>query len=260
VTTSAEIRSTLRDDALRYRLFADAGTEGIIVHDGGTICDANENMAAMTGYAVSELIGMDGADLVMPADREGMIDHIRSGPELPYEVTVIRKDGSAFPAVMRSRVIQLGGAVFHAVAVLDIGERAQAEEMRRQSQAIMEMSVPVIQIWQGIVLLPLIGVIDTVRAQQMIERLLEAIVESEARVAILDVTGVPVIDTSVARHLLKTVDAAKMLGAEVIITGFSPEAAQTLTQLGVGFGTLKTRGLLRAGMAEAFRIVGQHLC
>ncbi len=133
------------------------------------------------------------------------------------------------------------------------------EQASEQARALMEISTPVISVWEDIVLMPLIGVIDTNRAQQVIEKLLETVVESEAQVAILDVTGVPVIDTSVARNLLKTVEAAKMLGAEVIVTGFSAEAAQTLAQLGVDFASLRTRGSLRAGFGEAIGIIGQQI-
>jgi rsbT co-antagonist protein RsbR len=143
---------------------------------------------------------------------------------------------------------------------------AELAEMREiegraaeQARALMEISTPVISVWDDIVLMPLIGVIDTSRAQQVIEKPLETVVESEAQVAILDVTGVPVIDTSVARNLLKTVEAAKMLGAEVIVTGFSADAAQTLAQLGVDFASLRTRGSLRAGFGEAIGIIGQQI-
>jgi len=94
---------------------------------------------------------------------------------------------------------------------------------------------------------------------QMTERLLETIVGSEARVAILDVTGIAEIDTSVARNLLKAVDAAKMLGAQIVVTGFSPDAAQTLAQLGVDLRELNTRGSLKAGISDAFQMVNQEV-
>jgi len=133
------------------------------------------------------------------------------------------------------------------------------EQIRQQADAIMELSTPVIRLWKGIVLMPLIGVIDTARAAQMTDRLLESISHLEGQVAILDVTGVPVIDTSVARHLLGAVNAAKILGSEVVITGFSPITAQTLVQLGVDFSALRTRGSLQAGITEALSLVGKRV-
>lgn len=123
-----------------------------------------------------------------------------------------------------------------------------------QSRSLLELSTPVIKLWDEIILLPLVGVLDTARAKQTTEQLLYAIVKHEALVIILDVTGVPIIDTSVARHLIKTISAARMLGAETVVTGISPEAAQTLVQLGIDLSGFRTRGLLQSGVKEAFSL------
>jgi anti-anti-sigma regulatory factor len=133
------------------------------------------------------------------------------------------------------------------------------EDIKAQTETIQQLTTPLVTLAEGIVMMPLIGVLDTQRSAMMSERLLTAITEQGATIGILDVTGVPTIDTSVARHLMSAVDAAAVLGAEVIITGFSPEAAQTLAQLGVDIDRLRTRGSLQAGLGDAFARTGRHI-
>jgi rsbT co-antagonist protein RsbR len=123
----------------------------------------------------------------------------------------------------------------------------------------MELSTPVLRLWHQILLLPLVGVIDTGRARQITDHLLEAIAKYEARVTVIDLTGVPIIDTSVAQHIMKTIDAARLLGSRVVLTGISPEGAQTLTKLGIRFGDVISRASLRAGIAEALLITGKRI-
>ena len=123
----------------------------------------------------------------------------------------------------------------------------------RQQQELMELSTPVVKLWEGILALPLIGTLDSARTQVVMESLLNQIVESEATIAIIDITGVPTVDTLVAQHLLKTVAAARLMGADCIISGIRPQIAQTIVQLGVELGEVTTK----ASMAAAFRLALQ---
>ncbi|HEX4856775.1 MAG TPA: STAS domain-containing protein [Limnobacter sp.] len=129
----------------------------------------------------------------------------------------------------------------------------------QQSLSLQELSSPVIRLWDQMLLLPLVGVVDTFRARQVTERLLEAITRYEATVTIIDVTGVPVFDTGVARHIMKAIDAAQLLGSRIVMTGISPEGAQTLTRLGITFSGVISRASLRAGVAEAFTMTGRKV-
>ncbi len=128
-----------------------------------------------------------------------------------------------------------------------------------QSQSLLELSTPVVRLWDQIILLPLIGIIDTIRARQLTESMLESITRYEAVVTILDVTGVPVFDTAIARHLIKAIDAAQLLGTRVIMTGISIEGAQTLTSLNISFSNVISRATLRSGIAEALHLVDRRI-
>lgn len=131
--------------------------------------------------------------------------------------------------------------------------------IRNQAQSLLDMSTPVITLWDSILLLPLVGIVDSVRAVQIAERLLETIGRTEAEITLIDVTGVPIMDTSVARHLLRTVAAAEMLGSRVILTGISPTTAQTMVKLGIDMSSVPTRGSLRAGVALALSMTGRQV-
>jgi rsbT co-antagonist protein RsbR len=115
----------------------------------------------------------------------------------------------------------------------------------------------VVQLWDGILALPLIGTLDSERTQIVMESLLEAIVEREATIAILDITGVPTVDTLVAQHLMKTVAAARLMGAECIISGIRPQIAQTIVHLGVDLGSVITKATLASALQVALRKTGQ---
>jgi rsbT co-antagonist protein RsbR len=127
-------------------------------------------------------------------------------------------------------------------------QRMQLEEQRR---TISELRTPVLQVWDGVLALPIVGSVDTARAQEMTEALLDRIVATGAEVVLLDVTGVPIIDTAVARHLLETVSAARLLGAEVMIVGLSTRTAISLVHLGVELTGVTTRASLAKGLELA---------
>jgi rsbT co-antagonist protein RsbR len=120
----------------------------------------------------------------------------------------------------------------------------------RQQEEILELSTPVVTLWEGIVALPLIGTLDSVRTQVVMESLLQAIVQTNSRFAIIDITGVPTVDTLVAQHLLKTITAARLMGAECILSGIRPQIAQTIVHLGINLEDVITK----ARLADAFRL------
>jgi rsbT co-antagonist protein RsbR len=131
--------------------------------------------------------------------------------------------------------------------------RSALEEQRR---TISELQTPVIQVWDGILALPIIGSLDTARAQDMTEALLEKIIETASQIVIMDITGVPVVDTAVAKHLLETVSAARLLGAEVLIVGLTSRIAMTLVHLGIDLGGVVTRTTMARGLQFAFARLG----
>lgn len=132
----------------------------------------------------------------------------------------------------------------------EIFQRSREEVIRLQQQEMLELSTPVIKLWEGILALPLIGTLDSARTQIVMETLLQKIVETGSSVAIIDITGVPTVDTLVAQHLIKTVTAARLMGADCIISGIRPQIAQTIVHLGVGLGDVTTK----ASLADAFLI------
>jgi rsbT co-antagonist protein RsbR len=143
------------------------------------------------------------------------------------------------------------------VGVSFVEERERV--IREQQEAIRELSTPVLQVREGLLILPIIGMLDSPRARQLTEQLLGAIQANRARVIVLDITGVAAIDLAVANHLVQTVEAARLMGASTIITGLSSKIAQTLVDLGVDLAMMKTVGDLQGGLEEAERLLGRRL-
>ena len=144
--------------------------------------------------------------------------------------------------------------VANTVAVGFVQERERV--IRQQQEAIRELSTPVLQVRERLLILPIIGVIDPQRARQLTEQLLRAIRTNRAKVVVIDITGVAAMDVTVANHLVQTVEASRLLGATVIVTGLSPEIAQTLVTIGVDLGKMNTVGDLQGGIEQAERLLG----
>ena len=132
--------------------------------------------------------------------------------------------------------------------------QSREEIISRQQEEMLELSTPVVKLWEGVLALPMIGTLDSARTQIVMESLLQRIVETGAEVAIIDITGVPTVDTLVAQHLLKTVTAARLMGADCIISGIRPQIAQTIVHLGVELGDVVTK----ASLADAFAVALQR--
>jgi rsbT co-antagonist protein RsbR len=161
-------------------------------------------------------------------------------------------------------IAKFAGESWRVTALLDklglytteVYQKSRESVIARQQEEMMELSTPVVELWNNIVALPLIGTLDSARTQVVMESLLEKIVENEAMIAIIDITGVPTVDTLVAQHLLKTVAAARLMGADCIISGMRPQIAQTIVHLGVNLSDVLTKATLADAFAVALQRTG----
>jgi rsbT co-antagonist protein RsbR len=135
-------------------------------------------------------------------------------------------------------------------------QRSREQIIRRQQQELLELSTPVVKLWDGVLALPMIGTLDSARTQIVMESLLQRIVETGSEIAIIDITGVPTVDTLVAQHLLKTVTAIRLMGADCIISGIRPQIAQTIVHLGVDLQGVTTKANLADALSLALRRSG----
>ena len=138
-------------------------------------------------------------------------------------------------------------------------QKSREEMISRQQQELLELSTPVVRLWDNVLALPLIGTLDSSRTQVVMENLLQAIVETRSDIAIIDITGVPTVDTLVAQHLLKTVAAARLMGADCIISGIRPQIAQTIIHLGVDLSEVSTKATLADAFSLALRRTGYEV-
>jgi len=245
----------------------------IMLDPEGNVASWNEGAQKFKGYRAEEIVGKNFSIFYTPED----IARGKPAQELKIaadqgrfedEGWRVRKDGSKFWANVTITALRDpdGSLRGFGKVTRDLTERKLVEEalkqkagneaISRRAQEILDISTPVVQVWEGVVLAPLIGSLDSQRTQQLMEKLLEAIVETRSSVALVDITGVPAVDTATGRHLVETMSAVRLLGANVILTGLRPAIAQTLVHLGVDLAGVTTRASLSSGFRTAMEILG----
>ena len=228
----------------------------------GTILSWNQGAERIYGYAVAEMVGRPVSVLVPPNKPDevpAILEKVRRGERVShFETTRVRKDGEVIDLSLNVSPIRdaSGQIVGASTTARDITEQKKMREaLAQRAKEILDVSTPVLQVWEGVVVAPFIGTLDTQRAQQFMERLLDKIVETNSAVALLDVTGVPAIDTRTAQHLIETITSVRLLGAQAILTGVRPAIAQTLAHLGINLADVVTRSSLAAGLRVALDIL-----
>ncbi len=236
----------------------------ILLDPKGLVSTWSPTAERIKGYRADEIVGKHFSVFYTREDAaSGRLDKeletaAREG-RFEDEGWRVRKDGSKFWAnvvitALRDSQGKLRG---FGNVTRDMSDRKAVEErIKRQTIEMMEMAtVPVVQVWDGIIMVPLIGMLDSARTQQLMEKLLQRIAETNSPVALLDITGVPAVDTQTAQHLIETIKAVRYIGAEVVLTGVRPTIAQTLVHLGIDLSSAITRSSLRAGLQVAFDMI-----
>ena len=228
----------------------------------GTILSWNRGAERIYGYSAAEMVGRPVSVLVPPNKPDevpAILEKVKRGERVShFETTRVRKDGEVIDLSLNvSPIRDASGQIIGAsTTARDITEQKKMREaLAERAKEILDVSTPVLQVWEGVVVAPFIGTLDTQRAQQFMERLLDKIVQTNSAVALLDVTGVPAIDTRTAQHLIETITSVRLLGAQAILTGVRPAIAQTLAHLGINLADVVTRSSLAAGLRVALDIL-----
>jgi len=263
-----DITAQKRAESLFRGLLESSPDAMIIVTTDGRIRLANRQAEEMFGYPAEELAGREVEMLIPDRFRRLHPDHRAGYVAMPrvrvmgsgLELWGLRRDGSEFPVEISLSPLETADQGQLVVAAIrDVTERRETERrLAHQRDEILELSTPVIQVWDKVLALPIIGTLDSVRAARLTESLLSQLGEHQAEVVILDISGVPAIDTEVAQHLLRTVQAAGLMGAASILCGVRPETAQAMVHLGIDIGQLRSRTTLRDALKLAMQMLRGH--
>lgn len=246
----------------------------------GRFRDLNPACTEITGYQREDLLDVPLVDLVHPDDRPGLVEAMRGvaqgTPVSHYETRFRCKNGdvkwlawtmSYDAGDELSYCIARDVTIYHSAMeerdrAIEDAQRIQGELERRQErqeEALTAMATPIIEIWDDVVTLPIVGVIDSTRATEMKEALLQTVQRLGARIAIVDMTGVEVVDTSTADHIVRLMQGVRLLGAQGIITGIRPQVAQIMVNMGVEIAGVMTLRSLREGLRHSLRVLGYRV-
>jgi rsbT co-antagonist protein RsbR len=261
-----------------FQALAENASYGLLMATlDGEVTYANRTNHEMFAYDYTdgdrEMIGLSIAQVLTPelyAQFQEQRSGLLAGASWQVEADGVRKDGSTFSLLMLAfGILDDEGRPLALVCInRDVTEQkrleAERERLNREmlvarERLISELSAPLIPITQNILVLPLIGAVDSARAQLIMESLLDGIDSYNAEVVIIDVTGVPLLDTAVANYLLQMTNAAGLVGARTILVGVMPKVAQTIVELGVDLSSITTRSTLQGGVEYALRLKGQHI-
>lgn len=274
ITERKQFEQLLRESEEKFRALADSIAVGIFIHQNGVLRYIGREGARLMGYDnPDEMIGRPLMDFIPESDQAYVLDIAKrrtAGEAVPdhYETHLLKKDGSTIDVLMYSMIIEYEGQVATQGAFVDITERKQGEKERiylqqkiieAQNQAIKELATPIIPIMDRIIVMPIVGSIDTMRAKDITRALLDGIGKYHAKIVILDITGVAIVDSGVAAYLNKTIQAARLKGAHTIVTGVSDAVAETIVDLGIDWSGLETMADLQTGLLAALKSMGLKL-
>jgi PAS domain S-box-containing protein len=288
VTARREAEKALRQREQEYVSLIERSPDGVAVVRGTQFLFANRRAGEIFGLDPTDFVGdkipelMTGklAELVAEMPEEERlritenISRIAQGDQVGhqmYEVTLKRNTGQRAWIEINASPIQYKGEPVQLAFIRDVTKRKEDEQalkdreqklqeaLQRLKISYEELSTPVVQVWDQIIALPLIGVLDTTRVQQVMDVMLDKIMETRAQVVILDVTGVVSVDTQVANHLLRAAQSVRLLGAECVITGIKPDVAHTMVSLGIDMSRLDTKRDLHEALRYGLNVVGHDV-
>ena len=227
----------------------------------GRVLNANENFLSIFDYGLDDIVGKHhrmfcDASYADTAEYAAFWRKLGQGEFESGEFKRRAKDGSEiWLQASYNPVFDKDGRLIKVVKFAsDI-----TQQVRARSMALLQMATPVTEIWQGVLMLPIVGIIDSSRAESIMRAMLTAIAETQSRVIIMDISGVAMVDTAVANHLIKITKATKLMGCECTISGVSAAIAQTMVELGIDVGTVRTTATLKDALSESFRTIGAEI-